>query len=246
MYGTFSFTQKTLNRSIETLNKIHIFPAEIWVEIMNHYCIDFTIACINKQFYDAFHYILLDHLKKLYYKFDTNNTRYYEGNIRLNFHLLYYNTKLLVLYMKDKPDCVKEVVTAQITNHQHAHKILNSVKNLTLNGEIDESQFIFLSDIYHYDYETILAWRLKGGCCLVAYLPFFITLCPLCCPIWCPYIVYNTVTHFMEVDDTNVYKPLQPFNVLSLDKKRYYDPCDFSKYMHGNICSFDEPKAYNH
>lgn len=243
MYGTF--TQKPSDQSIELLNTIYILPKEIWITIINYYCIDFTIACINKRFYDTFHIILLDNIDKLYFKFDTSGTYHCQKNIRRNFHVLYENTLLLSTYAKDKPPYLQNIIHAQISNHPYAHDILNNVEKLILKDEIDEQQFIYLSKKYHYDYETILAWRAKGCCCLTAYLPCFIVACPMCCPIWCPYIIYDTLIHCMDVDDTYVYKPLQPFSVLKLNNKRYYDPCDFSKYFKGYLCSFDEVRAFD-
>lgn len=237
MYGTFTPMNE---KSIDALNIIHKLPRELWIEIINYYRIDFKLACINKQFYEVFSVILLETIQ---HKFYFTPYPYYHNNAnghRDNFHKLHHYTSILVSYKEYNP-ALQHKIDIMINNHLHAIDILKNVKNLVINNNIDEQQFMFLSNVYHYPYQSILEWKIKGYCCLGAYLPFFIA----CCPIWCPGNCYRCLCHICDEDDTDVYKSFQPFSVLDVNKKRYYNPCDFSKYFTGNCLTFDEPKAFN-
>lgn len=228
MYGTF--TTKMNDKSINVLNKIYKLPDELWITIINHYCLDFTLACLNTQFYDVFHVILLDSVGKLYIT--------YKNNI-YNFNSLYTNTSLLLSYKHNKSLPIQNKINTCILSHPHAYNILKTVENKTITNEINEQHFIFLSQIYNYPYESILSWKVKGYCCLGIYIPCFV----VSCPCWCPYVCYDVVTHLMGRDDDFVYKVFQPLSVTDITTKRYYDPCDFSKYIRGTLCMYDEPKS---
>ena len=236
MYGTFK--QKMNDKSIDVLNKIAELPSELWIQIMGN-CITFNIACLNKQFYDAFHTILLDKLDKVYLKCETQLYNYHKKSWE-NYCALYQNTMLLLSYRKGKTKSVKDTIDACISNHPHAYSILKYIdrESLILDNGVNEKQYIFLCDIYHYPYQSILEWKVKGYCCLAVYLPCFIALCP----IWCPINCYNVAKHPLREDD-HIYKVCQPFNVCFTKSKKYYDPCDFDKYVSGDLCTFDEPRA---
>lgn len=102
-----------------------------------------------------------------------------------HFNKLLKCTQLALHFCKRKyPTEINDKARMVIKNNTKcAIHVLRSCEHKICQKEnpINEDDFIFLSDIYEYDYESVCMWKFTGWTSIACYIPCLIACCPVLC-----------------------------------------------------------------
>ena len=94
---------------------------------------------------------------------------------------------------------------------------------------IEERNFIYLSNIYDYEYETSQMWRLKGCMCFTCYISAIVACCPLIC-VSCPCICWYKINYCTGSVGT-CFGLCKPLSALNIDKKKFHTSFNVWSFM---------------
>lgn len=148
------------------------------------------------------------------------------SNTQKSFYLFLELTQKLINTDKYRPFGTQKMSPYFIEKYKWAGKkvLTNSKHNINCSGsennKISEKDYIYLSDIYDYNYESVCMWKCKWYTCLTCYIPLLIGCAPVIC-LCSPCIAFNEFLESCNHDPGEYDGPIWsiPFDVCDIKNK---------------------------